>query len=1337
MNALRQTNTFAGGMNMDLDYSLYKENQYNYAENIRIICNDSSSLGVMQNTEGFKKCDLNIFIPSTDKIIHTNVIRDYGIAFTRNGSNYSIYRFDFSLSKDNPIVSKILTLPLDIHTPVSSVCRWENYNNVKIYWVDGFNQTRVLNVDPTHDTSNASLSIEDLDIIPSSSLAPLSLTGFGSGSLKSGKIQYCYQLFNARGSETSLSPLSGIIHLARTDNNGNSQDIKGSPLEENTGKSVQLTATVDSSNFTRARVISIYYKSNKEIPVISVVADVKLSGNTIRFEDTGSNVISELTVDELNALTGYLFKSKVLAVKDNMLFAANITEDTWDIPEDYDTRAYRCNDNREVKLLSSSGEVLTFNYDNISTTDVPKEHDCICPYNLNAGDKYMYKTNSNGVLKLGGTGKNIEYDFILSDLIEDSSQVQVAGKVNEDFSLRSSSVNTSKLPLYTIENGIQTGVGSWIVPSNTNFVPNYGSPYVDYFLTSYMRDEIYRFGIVFYNEKGIPSPVHWIADIRMPSGNDIGYEIFDPNYKVEYDGVEYSKRSLVTHPLGIRFILKNVPQGVTGYEIVRCDRTISDRTILTQGIISQVVNYGDNTNMLLPFPYLSYCKQHGYTSQNSKYGYQFNVSNYVSNNYFMFVSPDICINRENSQEIIDKFDTIESICELESNVDSVIGTESLSKCLCNAATIKANSRDFTNINTLDYNKNNGFVSTQGIIRIDAGDYYTATLAKYYNYTSRSRQAATIQSAKLASSLNPIISTWDDFKTNGVSIGDKMYYNWCEQISETKSNSDANNVVKLGPHGICVIFQSNNITINIPEIGLSRPTKANSVVLCNIRQNISPYGGNSYTSRTNSIYISTGRYNNVVGVSRSDTFVFGGDTYIGVFDYANLSFFYLQDNWEYTGDANKDGRTRRSYNGAYIPCECSVNLSLRTDSYQVSKTYNAGNGYANHFVENDIFQIGDLYSQSEPLYAYNSAYSAQPTAKLFVASSLYDISNRTSDSRILNSEPKTNDEVTDSWTKFRVANYIDVDDRYGSINNMMVFGNKLYFWQTDAFGAVAVNERSLITDNNPGALTLGTGGILVRYDYFSNKNGIKENQLRAATYTDSTIYWYDDDRNEICAFNGGLQTLSKLKGVQSYLNSPAITFNQDPVVTYDKKYNEVLFTIDYDKTLVFNEQVGAFTSFYTYTPEHYFEFTDNLFILKGSSVYRYNAGEELNLYDNVSKVSSIMFTINKDYPQTKTFDNVEYGGDFTHGTNFNEIYFETKRQTSYTTTDKGIDYREDTYKFAIPRNNLELNSIEQLANKSYKDRMKGKYLLCHYKYDCNNGNTFKVPYISTAFRYSFI
>ena len=851
-----------------------------------------------------------------------------------------------------------------------------------------------------------------------------------------------------------------------------------------------------------------------------------------------------------------------------------------------------------------------------------------------------------------------------------------------------------------------------------------------------MRDEIYRFGIVLYNKQGLASPVHWIGDIRMPSNKDTGYKFFTSNEASDYG----SNLSVVTKPLGIEFEVKNLPSDVVRYEIVRCERTLSDRTILAQGVVSCVTNYDGDSNILTPFPYLAYSNKHGYyakTHNNGDFQYTFNLSDTQSNNYFMFVSPEIAVNRENADALIDKFQTVEKIGVMSSPIieDGDWGiTQSARKVLANARSIKYDGTTIKPTKTLGNQPSNGYVTSKCIV-INNDDFYAALLAKYYGlYVESGVQSAAIESAKYAGPSSPWLTNGDQpwYNAEAVSIGDKVYYNWVWDNIRTAGDgevdkTDANNVRKYGPHGICAIFKSDNMISNIAlASGSSNDGYVNAVVLCNIKQSVNAYGGNSYSAIQNSVYITTG---SGAESSVSTVLCYGGDTYLNIFDYNNCMFSYNADDY-YNNKAN------RLFLGAFIPCESSINLALTHSDSSINRTYQAGDGYANHFVEDDIITVGDLYTQNTPSYAYNDAYSAQPNAKKFVAKSIYNIDNLLTDTRIISSELKTNNEVTDSWTKFKVANYLDVDTRFGPINDMKLFKNNLVFWQTDAFGTVAVNERSIITDNNPGALTLGIGGILDRYDYFTTMNGESPNQLRANTQSDSTVYWYDSKRNEICGFNGQLQTVSKLKGVQSYLNKNKDSFKKDPIVVYDKKYNEVLFTLE-NKTLVFNEQLGAFTSFYTYNPDYYAEFSNNLFIFKNLKLFKYNGGEGTNLDDAKAKISSIQFVVNADYPQTKTFDNVEYSGDFTHGTNFGNIYFETKRQTSYTLTQDNIDYREDTYKFCIPRNSLQLNEVEQLANKSYKDRMKGKYLVCHYKYDCNDGNTFKVPYISTAYRHSMI
>ena len=42
-----QTNTFTGGMNMDVDVTMIPDNQYRYAENVRVITDTAGTTGVL------------------------------------------------------------------------------------------------------------------------------------------------------------------------------------------------------------------------------------------------------------------------------------------------------------------------------------------------------------------------------------------------------------------------------------------------------------------------------------------------------------------------------------------------------------------------------------------------------------------------------------------------------------------------------------------------------------------------------------------------------------------------------------------------------------------------------------------------------------------------------------------------------------------------------------------------------------------------------------------------------------------------------------------------------------------------------------------------------------------------------------------------------------------------------------------------------------------------------------------------------------------------------------------------------------------------------------------
>lgn len=1433
MNAQRQTNTFNRGMNMDVDYFALEHSQYRYAENIRVTTNNNGSTAAIQNIEGILGLsNINGKLWLSEEIIHVDTIRDWAIIFTHSKNKvneqdvFNIYRIDFSKSEMEPTVNKLFKQPLPLNInyvddkyTISSVCRWESENNVKIYWADGKNSIRVLNVDYAHCNNeyegnfySAIENPEDLDIIPASVLPPPVYLTTSYGSLKAGKYQFCYQLFNERGSETSVSALSKLIHVSKDDLNLDFTKLSGSTVEENTNKSIVLQINLPNSIFTKAKLICIYYPNNSAIPLITVLNNISFTGNTFEYTVTDNNAITELSIDEFYSLTGYDFIPKVLESKDNMLFAADIIENTWDI--DYDARAYSCDNDGTVLLKSNSGQDdKTFSIDNIAS-DIPLNHDCINPSNLDdTTNKYCFTKDLQGNYIYGGKGLNIEYRFITADLIEDNTAAVPTDngvRYNNSFTFTSEPVQSSSIPVYYINfDGTKVKATDIKLNENKRRLFNYANPEIDSLVCGYQRDEIYRFGIIFYNKKNLASPVHWISDIRIPNATTKGFETFTNNVNSP-DNSELQNCSVITHPIGIEFNVNNLPEDVVAYEIVRCERTALDRTIISQGIISQVIQHLTDNGLLACMPYLSYSNKHGFisvytetgevgssvdTSHADAWNWQVNGNatdnsdrpvddlfhhSGVSNNYFIFVSPEVCVNRDMSAELIEQGKTISPISYLSSPIVipenatsdvsyphdiSVWASPTYSRVMASSELVKIKKDgvltlgeagnlskfngvvyDWTRVDRSDHD-----IKVKNSIRLDSGrgdesngTYYTTSLAKYYKATEISNpKTADIEDIKIAVNTFPFDLHSEEWRTKGINIGDKTFYNWVFDQYTNSDDSEPTRVRKLGPHGICAVFKSENLNKNIPYVDstvsdtdndtvkINKLDNTNAVLLCNIKRSVTPYGGNTYSARQNSIYISTGSYSLR---DNSKNTVFGGDTYINILDYANCMFAFDSENY----DANTKNRL---YNGAFIPVESSVNLSLRNDDSQVSKTVEYQNitskrqEYSNHFVQNDIIRIGDIYSQNTQLYSYNDAYSTESTLKTFISKPEFTIDNLHMDSRVMNSEPKTNNELFDSWTKFRVANYIDVDNRYGSINRLLLFNNMLFFWQDDAFGALSVNERSIISDNNFGSLTLGTGGILTRYDYVSSSNGLKKNQLNAVTSSLSGIYWYDADRHEICTYTGRVGELSKIKGVQSYLNNTDTPLISNPKLTYDKKYNEVLLTLDSNKTLIYNELLTAFSSFYTISPTNYISFTDKLYIFNENNLYKYNSGDDKPLHNH--KISYIQFVVNDGYPQTKTFDNVEFDGKFTDNKSFSEIYFETKRQISDKLTNTQIDYREDTYKFAIPRNSIVLNAAEQLLNKSFKDRMKGKYLVCNYKYDCKDGNTFKVPYISTAYRYSMI
>ena len=387
-----QINTFTQGMDMDTDISLLGEGKYRYAENIRLFADSDSSTGALQNIEYIRQYSTGI--PQNETIIgtsstrwyHNEKVQECGIVVTKQNQGDKIYNkiyvvsdFD-SITPTNTVVVKGY---LELENNLSIVCNYESTEVSKIYITDAKSTIKSINIqeiieeeiiDPTY-----------FDLLPGCVLAPFKLLELVSGSLPSGMIQYCYQLFKINGSETTTSSLSAKIPITNTANS--TKGLNGSPENTLTNKGCRLQATAfNDGRFDRLRVISIQYLNSIDTPKIYIINEVDITSNdtgfiTFEYTDTGSGYLSELSIEEFNDLVPFEFKAQVIEKKDNRLFAANIQEITWDV--EYDARAYRANKEGIVRLKSSYGDDFVANQSDIvsGATMVPKEHDCINPIN--------------------------------------------------------------------------------------------------------------------------------------------------------------------------------------------------------------------------------------------------------------------------------------------------------------------------------------------------------------------------------------------------------------------------------------------------------------------------------------------------------------------------------------------------------------------------------------------------------------------------------------------------------------------------------------------------------------------------------------------------------------------------------------------------------------------------------------------------------------------------------------------------------------------------------------------------------------------------------------------
>lgn len=1268
--------------------------------NNTIVTSINNGLNVLENINYINNGEIdnqlvNNILPevSFNQVIigHANT-REGIILFTTDDNGMDcVWLVDNILNNDYNIrLLYLRNLNFSTSNPIQAIFNYENDIIQKVYWVDGNNQLRFLNIN--HSIENGDL--EDLINLNSNSL---NVTGEYSlsqifinqitqgGSHTSGMIQYTYNLYKLNGSQTTTAPLSELIPLDSGEGNG------GGEVNESVGASPLINIETLDNRYTHIKVYAIKYTSYNQEPQISVIVDEEIDNyNLFSYFDDGS-VLYNISLAEFSFLGSNVFVPKHIEIKDSRMFAASITDKNYDL--DIDTRAYSFTEgiNNECKLWEQSGNSTAEGYPIGPFLTVPddftvfEKHDCINP------DYNIYKYQSDGVT-LGGEGKFIKYEL---------KQKTFSELINQDLRFN-----------------------------------------------KFFKDlEIYRISIQFYNTLGQYTAPKWIADIKAPSGNLEGnyntlkVEIKETELNDYLDSLNLSEEE---RPVGYKILRADRTandrtifcQGnLTGMMV----QTTKDVANFSYWIDGNALDFSNNRRLeSLNRVKLPLLVNRGFPSGNDYDVYPVKTYKHLrmlnegdtENRVEIYRDDDTDYKRQQTWQYLKMMQMYSPDILFNTGLSFTNNTRLrvLGAYERESANVWARVRNINNGNIIENNfqLNTGNFQFGGNLGMygpgrDDDDNVTTSVRYLYIYNKYNNF---IKNNVLSYNIykKPEITERGQNTTSYGGDNQFRYKNSLEDLLSDKykrtgqSEKDENSIVSantLGSKCVTIVEGLDNIDENSRRslLDLYNNTGINETDVLLMAELVAPdyyvyigniYGGNTYESKTRNSYIEIGEYKNInETIIQIDS---PGDTFVQDFNFGRL----LKSDTE-----RFSSRVHQVSEIMNYPVETSINLLNRNDTSIL--------GWDNKFQPKD-----------EEYHQYNRVYSQQPNLIKNQAESFKLKKSNLFDARVIASKLKIPGETIDSWTDFLENETIDLDGKYGPINSLVSYEDQLYTFQDKAISKLSINPRVQVQGSDGIDIELGTGNVLYEYNYLTTKSGSINKWGNISTK--KGIYYYDALNKSIGRIPDlTKQFLTDVKGLHSFYNN---NYNYDlikldnPILKngvvfgFDNYNNDVYFTLhqeDKSFTWCYNELKEGFIDLKTYKPSHYINQGEKLLLTNNDNnkLYEQYKGEYNKFFDEYQP-SYITLMINPESNKDCVFNNISYKS---------ELYLNDIDQPDKTLTHIQA-YNEYQNSGLIPlqlgRNlNLRRKFREWKANipRDKRDRIRNPWIFL--KLELNNENNYEM------------
>lgn len=276
------------------------------------LTNEKGTTEVITGIKGqvIGQCPTNdsLVVFTTSATYNENDVRTGGLDYI-----YEIYQTPEGYwdGGSSPLYEGDLNFHVDKH--IEALFNYETEDIQKVYWIDGINQLRCINLVGEIQEGNDQQfdSVKEINSLPS-----VEIERVIGGSFTAGVIQYYVTYFNKNSSESPIVYTSPLLYIAH--------DNRGANVNDQVSTAFKLTfADLDTDNWESIRIYATHRTSIDATPEASIITESKMNNSTIEFTDYGSNRTSIAPTD-LYFTGGKFVKAGTMTVKDQVMFLGHL-----------------------------------------------------------------------------------------------------------------------------------------------------------------------------------------------------------------------------------------------------------------------------------------------------------------------------------------------------------------------------------------------------------------------------------------------------------------------------------------------------------------------------------------------------------------------------------------------------------------------------------------------------------------------------------------------------------------------------------------------------------------------------------------------------------------------------------------------------------------------------------------------------------------------------------------------------------------------------------------------------------------------------------------------------